>query len=104
MTALNSKFAPVVKELYDSNVNRTVKMRRLGISFENVLDEGCKGYDLFTNMEEVEREKSREHVVLALKAKYGKNAVLVGTNFMECATQRERNTFIGGHRAGDDTN
>ena len=104
VTALNSKFAPVVKELYDSNVNRMVKIRRLGISFENVVDEGCDGYDLFTNMEEVEREKSREHVVLALKAKYGKNAVLVGTNFMECATQRERNTFIGGHRAGDDSN
>lgn len=103
VTALNSKFAPVVKELYDQNVNRTVKIRRLGICFEKVLDEACEGYDLFTDMDEVEREKSREHTVLALKAKYGKNAVLVGTNYMECATQRERNTFIGGHRAGNDT-
>lgn len=103
VTALNSKFAPVVKELYEQNVNRTVKIRRLGLCFEKVADEACEGYDLFTNMEEVEKEKSREHTVLALKEKFGKNAVLVGTNFLECATQRERNTFIGGHRAGDDT-
>lgn len=103
VTALYSKFAPVVLDLYDSNVNRTVKIRRLGISFENVVDEGCEGYDLFTDMDEVEKEKSREHAVLDIKAKYGKNAVLVGTSFLEGATQRERNTFIGGHRAGDDT-
>lgn len=103
VTALNSKFAPVVKDLYDKIVDRTVKIRRLGICFENVADEGCEGYDLFTNMEEVEKEKSREHAVLALKEKFGKNAILMGTNYLECATQRERNTFIGGHRAGNDT-
>lgn len=103
VTALNSKFAPVVLDLYDSNADRTVKIRRLGIGFENVVDEGCEGYDLFTDMDEVEKEKSREHAVLALQERYGKNAVLVGTNLMKCATQRERNTFIGGHRAGDDT-
>lgn len=103
ITALNSKFAPVVKNLYDRNVNRIVKIRRLGIGYENVVDEGNEGYDLLTNMVEVEREKKRELAVLALNAKYGNNTVLVGTNYMECATQRERNTFIGGHRAGYDT-
>lgn len=101
-TALNSKFAPMVKDLFDKIANRAVPIRRLGIDFENVVDEGCEGYDLFTDMVEVEKEKSRERTVLALKSKYGKNAVLVGTNYLDCATQRERNTFIGGHRAGDD--
>lgn len=71
--------------------------------FENVVDEGCEGYDLFTNMEEVEREKKRESAVLGIKTKYGKNAILKGVNYMPESTQRERNTFIGGHRAGDDT-
>ena len=65
-------------------------------------DEGCEGYDLFTNFEEVEREKSREKVVLEIADKYGKNAILRGLNYMDGATQRERNTFIGGHRAGTD--
>ncbi len=65
-------------------------------------DEGCEGYDLFTNFDEVEREKKREHAILEIADKYGKNAILRGLNYMDGATQRERNTFIGGHRAGFD--
>ena len=38
-----------------------------------------------------------------MKDKYGKNAVLRGTNLMEAGTQRERNNMIGGHRAGYDS-
>ena len=79
-----------------------VTIRRLGINFEDVCDEGCEGYDLFTNFEEVEREKKREHAILEIADKYGKNAILRGLNYMDGATQRERNTFIGGHRAGFD--
>lgn len=41
--------------------------------------------------------------LLELKDKYGKNAVLRGTNLMEAGTQRERNNMIGGHRAGYDS-
>jgi len=37
--------------------------------------------------------------VLAIKEKYGKNAILRGTNFEEGATARDRNAQIGGHRA-----
>ena len=103
VTALNSKFAPLLKDLYDKNVSRTVPIRRLGIDFEDVVDESYESYDLFTDINEVEREKSRERTVLALKEKFGKNSILVGTNYLDCATQRERNTFIGGHRAGNDT-
>ena len=100
---MNSKFAPLVKDLYDKNASRTVPIRRLGIDFEDVVDESYESYDLFTDINEVEREKSRERTVLALKEKFGKNSILVGTNYLDCATQRERNTFIGGHRAGNDT-
>ena len=34
-----------------------------------------------------------------VRQKYGKNAVLKGTSYMECATMRERNEQIGGHKA-----
>ncbi len=101
-TALNSFFEPEVLRLFDENVDRVTPIRRLGIGFDNVVDEGKEGYNLFTDMTEVEREKSRERAVLGLKKKYGKNSVLVGTDYLDCATQRERNTFIGGHRAGDE--
>ena len=97
-TALQSVLQPAAQEVYEKTTNRDVPIR-----FENVVDEGCEGYDLFTNMEEVEREKKRESAVLGIKTKYGKNAILKGVNYMPESTQRERNTFIGGHRAGDDT-
>ena len=37
--------------------------------------------------------------ILSIKERYGKNAILKGTNFMEGATMRERNEQIGGHKA-----
>lgn len=38
-------------------------------------------------------------MVLAIKKKYGKNAILKGYNFEEGATARQRNGQIGGHKA-----
>jgi DNA polymerase V len=37
--------------------------------------------------------------MLTIKHKFGKNAVLKGTNFTEGATAKERNWQIGGHKA-----
>jgi len=74
----------------------------LAIAFNDVCDEGCEGYDLLTDWNSIEKEKARDKAVLELTEKYGKNAVLRGINFMDGATQRERNEMIGGHRAGYD--
>lgn len=101
-TALFSKICPYVEQLYEAKVNRNMPIRRLGLCFDDVCDEGCEGYDLFTNFEEVEKEKAQERAVLEIKDRFGKNAILRGTNFMKGATQRERNEMIGGHRAGYD--
>jgi len=101
-TNLPSKIEPYVEQLFEKTADKETPIRRLGINFEDVCDEGCEGYDLFTNFEEVEREKKREHAILEIADKYGKNAILRGLNYMDGATQRERNTFIGGHRAGFD--
>lgn len=101
-TNLPSHIQPYVEKLFEKTTDKETPIRRLGINFEDVCDEGCEGYDLFTNFEEVEREKKREHAILEIADKYGKNAILRGLNYMDGATQRERNTFIGGHRAGFD--
>lgn len=98
-TNLSSKIMPYALQVFDQTTIPGIKIRRLGISFESVCDEACEGYDLFTDFDEVEREKKREHAVLDIKDKYGKNAILRATNYMDGATQRERNTFIGGHKA-----
>ena len=42
-----------------------------------------------------------KHVMLAIKKKFGKNAILKAMNLEEGATAKERNKTIGGHRAGD---
>jgi len=46
-----------------------------------------------------EREKRRQQAVLAIKKKYGKNAILKGMDLEEGATARDRNGQIGGHKA-----
>lgn len=101
-TNVNSLMQQPVLDLFDKITDRTVPIRRLAISFADVVDEGCEGYDLFTDWAAVEREKARERTVLELADKYGKNTVLRGTNYLKGATQRERNEMIGGHRAGYD--
>ena len=99
-TAVNSLICPFVLDVFDRITDRSVPIRRLGISFNDVCDEGCEGYDFFTDWDAVEREKAKEKTVLQISDKYGKNAILRGTNFLAGATQRERNGMIGGHRAG----
>ena len=46
-----------------------------------------------------QREHRLQEAELAIKAKFGKNAILKGTDFKPGATTRERNQQIGGHRA-----
>ena len=48
-----------------------------------------------------EKERKIQKATLALQEKYGKNAVLKGTNFLEGATTIDRNSQIGGHRSGE---
>lgn len=101
-TSLCSMIMPSALQLFEQTALAGCQIRRLGISFCDVCDEGCEGYDLFTDWEAVKREKARERAVLEISDRYGKNAVLRGMNYLEGATQRERNGMIGGHRAGYD--
>ena len=48
-----------------------------------------------------QRERRLQDATLKIQGKYGKNALLRGTNFLEGATTRERNLQIGGHRSGE---
>jgi DNA polymerase V len=48
---------------------------------------------------ELKKEKALQLASLEIKKKYGKNAILKGTDFLEGATARERNEQIGGHKA-----
>ena len=62
--------------------------------------------DLFSDSGDLEqqeaalnREKRRQQAVLAIKKKFGKNAILKGVSLEEGATAMQRNSQIGGHKA-----
>ena len=46
-----------------------------------------------------EKEKRLQSAMLSVQGRYGKNAMLKGTNLEEGATTMERNRQIGGHKA-----
>lgn len=87
------------KLLYKKIVNPTHPIRQIGISFGNVKDEIYEQFDLFTDQEDIEKEKRVQEALVHIQNKYGKNAVLKGMNFYEKATQRKRNGLVGGHNA-----
>ena len=100
-TNLPKIIVPYALQLYEKTTERNMPIRRLGIGFEDVCDEGCEGYDLFTNWEEVKREKKLARATLELQTKFGKNAIIMASDLQEGATLIERNKLIGGHNADD---
>jgi DNA polymerase V len=96
-TNLYSNVKEYVDSLFDMHVERDIPIRRLGITFGNIMDEACEGYDLFTDFEKVAREKRLENTVLGIKDRFGKNAMFRGLDLSEGATALARNKMIGGH-------
>ena len=99
-TNLSSQLKAATTELFDRIANRNLTVRRITIAANRVVkDQGILQVDLFTDTSKLEREKSLQVTMLGIKKKFGKNAVLKGTNYLEGATMRERNGQIGGHKA-----
>ena len=107
-----------VMSLYDRIVDHDLLIRRLNITTNNIISEIAASsktkapvqLDLFTDYEalaieeekrKAERDKERkmQEAIIAIKHKFGKNAILKGTSFSEGATARNRNNQIGGHKA-----
>lgn len=95
-----------VRELFDRIVNPKLLVRRITISVNHVvweedLKEQPRQRSLFESEKkriDSKKERRANEAILAIKKRYGKNAILKGINFEEGATGRERNAQIGGHR------
>lgn len=103
-------------ELYDRIIDPALLVRRINISANHVVDEASAAkeecyeqLDIFSYMEvnkeehkqeekDLEREHRLQQAMLDIKKKYGKNAILKGTNLEEGAMTIERNKQIGGHK------
>lgn len=106
-----------VLALYDEIVNQDFLVRRITLGANRVIHrdaviekQAFEQLDLFTDYEalerereaeeaELERERRLQQAMLDIKKKYGKNAILKGTNLVEGATAIDRNRQIGGHKA-----
>ncbi len=97
LTSCNSILQKYALRIFEETTNPFVPIRRIGISFGNVVDESCEGYDLFADMYQIEKENKVEESVLKIKDKFGKNAMIRGLDLIDGATQIKRNTLVGGH-------
>lgn len=105
-----------VLELYDRIVDPSLLIRRINLTVNHIISEASapknmapEQLDLFVDYEavrvkeahdkeELERERRMQTTVLAIKKRFGKNAILKGMNLQDGATAKERNRQIGGHK------
>ena len=105
-------------EIYQQYVNPDFQVHKITVVADELVDENLPldqpeprvQMDFFTNYAELEHQKQLElkrlqgekqvqKAVLEIRERYGKNAILRGTNFEAGATGRNRHHQIGGHRA-----
>ena len=100
-TDIPSHIQNAFAELYHRKVKAGMGIRTLNLSLNRVVSADNMGYQgsLFGNAEAEQKEKAIEKVMIAIKKKHGKNALLRGIDYMPKATLRVRNTLIGGHHA-----
>lgn len=92
---------PAVTALYKRIINPDYQIRRVNISFNNIMPEEYHQYSFFVDAKELERNRKMQQAVLSIKNKFGKDAILKGMNLEEGAMTRERNHQIGGHKSGE---
>ena len=116
-TSSANRIVAAVLALFDRIVDKKLLIRRAYLAATHVIDEAdapaaavCEQLDLFTDyaarqeQEAAEaaalgRERKKQEAVLAIKKKFGKNAIMKGTSLEEGATTINRNNLIGGHKA-----
>ena len=101
-TSSTDLITEAVMQLFDKVVDKNLLVRRMNVVAENTVNEAKADIqlDLFENHQEADdKERRRQEAILAIKNKYGKNAILKGMNFEEGATAKDRNLQVGGHKA-----
>ena len=90
-------------ELFHRIIDPSLQVRRIYVVAARVYpEERADGIQLGLFDEvpvDLEKERRQQEVILEIRRKFGKNAILKGMNFEEGATTRERNNQIGGHKA-----
>ena len=101
-TNVYSKLLLEFLNLYDNTTIHGLPIRRINISVGNLKSEDFETFDLFTDPQEIIKERNLERTINSIKKKYGKNSILKAMNLVEGATTIKRNKLIGGHNSGED--
>ena len=83
--------------LYAEIVDPNQAVRRVNIAVGRLVPEELAEPTLFSDPAEGAAERSLARAEMAVKRRFGKNALLRGTSFRPAATGRERNMQVGGH-------
>ena len=105
-----------VVKLFDEIINEKLLVRKLSISFSNLLNENIakkeviyKQFDLFSNTLEIdkneilekvneEKENKLQNTIISIQNKYGRNSLVKAMNLESGATTMQRNKQVGGHQ------
>lgn len=98
-TNSSAQIVAAIVGLYEQIVNRDWFVRRMYVNANNVIPQSQRQPTLFDQDNSSAKEDSLQETRLAIIKKFGKNALLKGTDYEEGATTRDRNAQIGGHKA-----
>ena len=97
-------FTSSLKKITDDFISYYIKttqkgypIRKLNIGLNNLIEEEFTAIDLFSDYAAEEKERDRLKVLIDIREKFGKNAVLKGISLNKKATARVRNKMVGGH-------
>ncbi|MCR5388335.1 MAG: DNA methylase [Lachnospiraceae bacterium] len=115
-TSSSNTIIDAALELFDEITDKSLLIRRMTVVAEKILptkeakeEKSFEQLSLFDFLddsdkkkkedEKLEKERRLQLAVLDVKKRFGKNAMLKGTNLQEGATAKDRNAQIGGHKA-----
>lgn len=98
ITNLYSEIEPYILSTFDKMIDRNRPIRKVGYDFAELQSKESEAYDLFTDYNKIDKQKKLTKSILSIQDTFGKNSILKGIDLVDKATQKERNTLIGGHR------
>ena len=108
-TSSSTEMISAFQKLFNRLAPADLQIRKLSLGANHLINDSenaekpLRQLDLFANTGKTEQQTEQnlrlQQATLAIQKRYGKNALLKGTNFRPGATTIERNSQIGGHRA-----
>lgn len=92
-----ARLLQIVDGMYCEKVDQSRAIRRINVAFGNLEPEGYALHDLFSDPEEESEERARQDAILAIKHRFGKDALMRGTSYRDKARGLERAHQVGGH-------